>query len=80
MKNNSNGSNNTSQVMLSSYPSEDISKEIIARKSMMRTEIMAVIAQCHIICDEMGWNYDETEQMGIEQAMDRISGKTKKTL
>ena len=49
-----------------------------ARKYYLQSELMDAIAQCVLICESIGVDFEETKAMGIEKAMERFTGKEKK--
>ncbi len=45
------------------------------RIAFLQSELMDAIAQCVLICESIGVNFDELKEKGIEKAMERFTGK-----
>ena len=41
----------------------------------LKSELIDAIAQCQIICESLGCDFEEMRQMGIEKAMERFTGE-----
>lgn len=49
-----------------------------ARMGFYKSELIDAIAQCVLICESLGVDFDEMKEMGIEKAMERFTGKERK--
>ncbi len=49
-----------------------------ARMGFFKSELMDAIAQCVLICESVGADFEEMKELGIEKAMERFTGKEKK--
>ena len=49
-----------------------------ARLGFYKSELMDAIAQCELICESIGVNFDEMRELGKEKAMERFTRKEKK--
>ncbi len=49
-----------------------------ARMGFLKSELMDAIAQCVLICESIGADFDEMKDYGIEKAMERFTGKERK--
>jgi hypothetical protein len=50
----------------------------VARRGFVKSELIDVIAQCQLLCESLGCDFEEMRQMGIEKAMERFTGKERK--
>ena len=50
----------------------------MARRGFLKSELIDAIAQCQLICESLGCNFEEMRQMGVEKAIERFTGKEKK--
>ncbi len=46
-----------------------------ARLGFYKSELMDAIAQCQLICESLGCDFEEMRQLGEEKAMERFIGK-----
>jgi len=51
------------------------SKNSDVHRGFLKSELMDAIAQCDILCESLGCNFDEMREMGREKAMERFTGK-----
>lgn len=49
-----------------------------ARIGFLKSELMDAIAQCVLICESVGVDFDSTKDLGIEKAMERFTRKESK--
>lgn len=49
-----------------------------ARVGFFKSELIDAIAQCVLICESIGADFEEMKELGIEKAMERFTGKEKK--
>jgi len=45
------------------------------RIGYLKSELIDVIAQCQLICESLGCDFEEMRQMGVEKAMERFTRK-----
>lgn len=48
------------------------------RLGFFKSELIDAIAQCQLICESLGCDFEEMRQLGVEKAMERFTGKEKK--
>ncbi len=51
-----------------------------AWRGQLKSELMDAIAQCELICESLGIDFEEYRQMGIEKAMERFTKKEVKCI
>ena len=49
-----------------------------ARLGFYKSELIDAIAQCDLICESLGVDFDEMRQLGKEKAIERFTGREKK--
>ena len=49
-----------------------------ARIGFLKSELADVIAQSVLICEQLGVDFEDIKEMGIEKAMERFTGKEHK--
>lgn len=49
-----------------------------ARMGFFKSELIDAIAQCVLICESIGGDFEEMKELGMEKAMERFTGKEKK--
>lgn len=52
--------------------------DYLTRLGFLKSELMDAIAQCVLICESVGVDFDEYKELGIEKAMERFTGKERK--
>ncbi len=52
--------------------------DIKIRRGFFKSELIDAIAQCELICESLGVDFDEMRQLGREKAMERFTQKEKK--
>lgn len=52
--------------------------DAIVRLGFFKSELIDAIAQCVLICESLGLDFEEMKAMGIEKALERFTGKEKK--
>ncbi len=53
-------------------------EDAIIRRGFLKSELMDAIAQCVLICESLGIDFDEMKALGMEKAMERFTGKERK--
>jgi len=53
----------------------DDAADSLTRRGFLKTELMDAIAQCVLICEAVGADFEEMKEMGIEKALERFTGK-----
>lgn len=52
--------------------SKDMPKEILkGHEDMAKLRMSTLLAQCHMLCIELGWNYNQIELLGYEHLKER---------
>lgn len=47
-------------------------------RGWLKSELIDVIAQCQLVCESLGCDFEEMRQMGVEKAMERFTGQERK--
>ncbi len=63
-------------AMYSHWATDRAGKKI--RRALVQSELIDAIAQCVLISEALGKDFEEMKAMGIEKAMERFTGKEKK--
>ena len=64
------------QIMCMKWQPDDF----IARMGFFKSELIDAIAQCVLICQSLGVDFDEMKELGMEKAAERFTGKEIKQL
>lgn len=50
----------------------------VVRRGFLKSELIDVIAQCQLICEELDCDFEEMRKLGVEKALERFKYKEHK--
>jgi len=62
------------QAMYMKWQSADTNL-CLARKGFFQSELMDAIAQCVLLCESVGVDFEEWKELGMKKAVERFIGK-----
>lgn len=60
------------------YWNEADKGDVMVHRGFLISELMDAIAQCELICESLGMDFNELRELGKEKALERFTGKEKK--